>query len=318
MPTIRIFLLAALLAAAVSPAGAQTIIPLERGGGVRAKTLDDYRAEMNLEERARKDSAAYADNLRLAFNALAADSLDEAGLRFKAALKARPDAPGNYIIRYNLALVDMAQGRYKQAGEKLDAVLKDHPGHADARLARARAHLQQDHAREAVSDAEALLSRPGGEGLTDEQLFQARFVRAAARYRLHLYPDARADILLLLRQQPAHEGARLLEALTLQKMGQPKEALNRLNLIVASNPQSVDALTTRAAVLSELGQAALARNDYDALIALQPDDSNLYIERARTLLSLGEKAAARRDLDRAVSLGTPKGVVQSLYNLTRQ
>ena len=100
-------------------------------------------------------------------------------------------------------------------------------------------------------------------------------------------------------------------------MGQPNEALNRLNIIVASNPQSIDALTTRAAVLAELGKPALARADYDALIALQPNESAHYIERARMLVRTGDKSGARRDLDRAISLGVPRGVVQSLYNLTK-
>ena len=54
---------------------AQTIIPLERGkGGVRSKTVDDYKEELNMVERQRNDSIQYVDNLRRAFNALHVDS----------------------------------------------------------------------------------------------------------------------------------------------------------------------------------------------------------------------------------------------------
>lgn len=72
-------------------------------------------------------------------------------------------------------------------------------------------------------------------------------------------------------------------------MGQPKEALNRLNLIVSAHPDMVDALSTRAAVEAELNMPALARADYDRLVELQPNESAYYIERAKMLLRLGEK-----------------------------
>ena len=105
--------------------------------------------------------------------------------------------------------------------------------------------------------------------------------------------------------------------LTLQHMGQPTEAINKLNLIVAAYPQSADALATRASVLYGMKRYALARADYDRLVSMQPREAEWLVERARCLVALGEKTAARRDLDKAVQLGTPQGVVQALYNLTR-
>ena len=142
-------------------------------------------------------------------------------------------------------------------------------------------------------------------------------MRAAARYRLRLYTEARTDLQLLLQQEPDNENARLLETLILQKTGQTNEALNRLNLIVAANPQSIDALTTRAGLEAELQMYARAKADYDALIALCPQESEFYLQRAKMLINLSEKTAARRDLDTAVKLGVPHGTVQPLYNLTR-
>ena len=109
-----------LLASIPQMVTAQTIIPLERGkGGVRSKTVDDYKEELNMVERQRNDSIQYVDNLRRAFNALHVDSLTEAELLFKEALKLRPTAPGNHIIKYNLGLVDMARGNNVEAVKKL-------------------------------------------------------------------------------------------------------------------------------------------------------------------------------------------------------
>lgn len=296
---------------------AQTIIDLEKGGHIRAKTMDDYAIDLGVKERQRQDSIDYIDNLRRGFNALYMNKLDEAEKCFKEALKKRPDASGNYIVYYNLALVDIGRNQQEKAIERLTPIIKDNPNFYDARLARAEANLQLNRAQEAIEDAEAILNLPSEKGVTDNVLQRTRFVRAAARYQLHLYADSHTDIVRFLKNEPNNENARILEALTLQKMGQPKEALNKLNLIVASNPKSIDALSTRASVLAELDMTALACNDYDALIELAPEENDYYIERARMLIRLGEKSRARNDLDKAVSLGTPHGVVQALYNLTK-
>ena len=116
---------------------------------------------------------------------------------------------------------------------------------------------------------------------------------------------------------PQNLNAQVLDALTLQHMGRPKEALNRLNLIVEAHPHHIDAISTRAAVEAELNLTAMARADYDTLIKLQPNESSYYIERAKMLIRLGEKKAARNDLDTAVRLGVPQGMVHLLYQQVR-
>lgn len=293
--------------------GAQTIIPLQRGqGGIRSKTVDDYKRERHTDKREQSDSLAYVDNLRRAFNALYADSLGQAESLFNEALKLRPTAEGNHIIKYNLGLVDMARGRNVQAVEKLTAVIKDYPNYFDARLARAEANLQLGRAAEAQDDAQQVLDQPELDGITPQLLERARFVRAAARYQLRLFTEAHADLQHIISANPQNTNAQILDALTLQQMGQPKEALNRLNLIVSAHPDMVDALSTRAAVEAELNMPALARADYDRLVELQPNESAYYIERAKMLLRLGEKKAARTDLDKAIKLGVPHGMVQPL------
>lgn len=296
---------------------AQTIVELKPGGKVRNKTVEDYRDELRLAEIERQDSLLYVDHLRRAFNALATDSLAQAEERFLAALKLRPSAPGNYIVHYNLALIDMARGRWAAAIERLTPVVQTHPSYHVARMARAEAELQGGRLREAIDDASTLLDPLGPSGIEADVLRRARFVRGAARFGLHLYAEARTDLTAFLQEEPDNENARLLQALILEKTGQPKEALNQLNLIVAAHPESIDALQTRAALLLAQGQTALARADYDRLVALAPEAAAFYIERARCLVQLDELRAARRDLDKAVSLGASQGEVQALYRLTR-
>lgn len=313
----RLFLLL-LLALSASALSAQTIIELKPGGTVRAKDLDDYKADdPKPVERLREDSLTYVDNLRRGFNALHSDSLREARRLFTEALRLRPTAPGNHIIYYNLALLDIAEGKVREAAESLTEILNHTPDYYDARLARAQANLRLKRSREAIEDARTLIDRSRASDVPQDIVDQARFVRAAARYEARLYPEARTDLESILRDQPENLNALVLHSLTLYRMGQPKEALNRLNLIVSAHPDDVDALATRAEVEAELEMNAPARADYDALIRLEPNEPSHHIGRARMLIRLDEKAAARRDLDKAVALGTPRGVVQALYNLTR-
>lgn len=297
---------------------AQTIIPLERGKvGVRAKNIEDYKNDMKMAERLRDDSLLYVDNLRRAFNALHADSLAQAERLFNEALKLRPTAPGNHIIRYNLGLVDMARGNNVEAIKKLTDIIKTYPNYFDARLARAEAYLQLGRTNEAIDDAQQLLEKQHLDGMTADIAERARFVRAAARYQLRLYTDAHADLQTIIGDNPQNVNAQILDALTLQQMGRPKEALNRLNLIVEAHPHHIDAISTRAAVEAELNLTAMARADYDTLIKLQPNESSYYIERAKMLIRLGEKKAARNDLDAAVRMGVPQGMVHLLYQQVR-
>ena len=297
---------------------AQTIIPLERGKvGVRAKNIEDYKNDMKMAERLRDDSLLYVDNLRRAFNALHTDSLAQAERLFNEALKLRPTAPGNHIIRYNLGLVDMARGNNVEAIKKLTYIIKTYPNYFDARLARAEAYLQLGRTNEAIDDAQQLLEKQHLDGMTADIAERARFVRAAARYQLRLYPDAHADLQTIMGDNPQNVNAQVLDALTLQHMGRPKEALNRLNLIVEAHPHHIDAISTRAAVEAELNLTAMARADYDTLIKLQPNESSYYIERAKMLIRLGEKKAARNDLDAAVRMGVPQGMVHLLYQQVR-
>ena len=297
---------------------AQTIIPLERGKvGVRAKNIEDYKNDMKIAERLRDDSLLYVDNLRRAFNALHTDSLAQAERLFNEALKLRPTAPGNHIIRYNLGLVDMARGNNVEAIKKLTDIIKTYPNYFDARLARAEAYLQLGRTNEAIDDAQQLLEKQHLDGMTADIAERARFVRAAARYQLRLYPDAHADLQTIMGDNPQNVNAQILDALTLQQMGRPKEALNRLNLIVEAHPHHIDAISTRAAVEAELNLTTMARADYDTLIKWQPNESSYYIERAKMLIRLGEKKAARNDLDAAVRMGVPQGMVHLLYQQVR-
>ena len=150
--------------------------------------------------------------------------------------------------------------------------------------------MQLGRTNEAIDDAQQLLEKQHLDGMTADIAERARFVRAAARYQLRLYPDAHADLQTIMGDNPQN---------------------------VKAHPHHIDAISTRAAVEAELNLTAMARADYDTLIKLQPNESSYYIERAKMLIRLGEKKAARNDLDTAVRMGVPQGMVHLLYQQVR-
>ena len=96
----RVFpLLLLLLLSAAATGRAQTVIDLKRGGGVRAKTLDDYKIEHKTPRELAIDSLAYNDCLTRAFNELHRDSLHLAEAYFERALKLRPEVEARAMRR---------------------------------------------------------------------------------------------------------------------------------------------------------------------------------------------------------------------------
>lgn len=162
---------------------AQTIIDLKRGGTVRAKTVEDYREEAKIKERLAADSLAYIDHLTRALNALGRDSLAQAEALFKEALRVRPDAPSNYVVRQNLGEIYLTQGRYREAIARFGEVLKEHPEAGDARYERAVGYYEMGNQQAALEDCTVLLN---GSPITPLRV-KALFLRAG----IHMKTNSR-------------------------------------------------------------------------------------------------------------------------------
>ena len=309
----RIFIMLALLAATFCASQAQTIIDLKKGGGVRAKTIDDYREEQGINERLKADSLAYIDHLTRAFNALHTDSLTQARRLFEDALRARPSAPGNYIVRYNLGRIDMAEQKYTAAVQRFSDVLRTKPDFRDARYDRALCYLEMKSLNAALQDCEALLN----DTQDTKERIRSLFLRSGVYQNAHQPEKSREDLKTILRLDPENENAQLLMACSYEDIGQPKEALNQLNLFLAAHPKNSDGLVARAQLQERLGMDAPAHADYSDAIALLPSDATLRVERAEVALRLGQKAAAREDLKEAARLGYPQVALSELWKKAR-
>ncbi len=299
---------------ALLPAAAQTVIDLKRGGKVHGKTLTDVAHPSLEQERMLRDTLEYNELLTRGFNALSLDSLEEAEKAFSKALKLRPGAPGNEIVRFNIAQIEMAQGRLQQAVRTLGEVLKANPAYHAARRLRAVVLCDLKRFKEVLSDCEALLPVAADEVKRDEVLF----LRASAYLGLRQYQNARRDLELVLRLRPENVTAALLLALTYDGEGRTKEALERINLILHGNPAFLEALLARADIELRTGALLAARADLDEAIRLNPLRPETYAARAEVLFALNMKTAARHDIDRAVELGMPRSAFRHMGEKRRR
>lgn len=133
---------------------AQTVIDMHTGK-VSAKTRDDYKVREAWQ--LREDSIAYNDCLTLAFNYLHADSLQAAQEQFERALKLRPDAPGNNIVRHNIGRIFIARKQWKDAVNIFSRILQDESNNREVRELRAYCYYEQKLYAKALADYNYLL-----------------------------------------------------------------------------------------------------------------------------------------------------------------
>lgn len=291
------------------PVHGQTIIDLN-SGKVRSKTMDDYSEEQDMKKRQESDSLAYVDHVRRALNALHSDSLDRAEHLFNMAIKTRPDAPGNYILVYNLGRIDLARGQYREAISKYDRVLRAHPEEDRARYDRAVCFYETSSLRAAEEDCAVLLRGH----LEKEARIQTLFLCAAIQ-RKGRHPDkAKAHVEEILRLDPLNESAALLHAGLLEDLGQVQASLDKLSSFIIIHPDNVEGFVARAQLYQRIERPEAACYDYTSAIGISPKEASLYSARAEAYLQAGDRKAARRDLDKAVELGVPRAELQSLYH----
>lgn len=135
---------------------AQTVIDMH-SGQVSGKTRTDYNYKAREAWQLREDSIEYDDCVVRAFNYLYIDSLQMAQDLFERALKLRPDAPGNAVVRQNIGRIFMARKQWKDAAGIFSRVLETMPRNAEVREERASCYVEMGQYALALKDYEFLL-----------------------------------------------------------------------------------------------------------------------------------------------------------------
>lgn len=190
----------------------------------------------------------------------------------------------------------------KQAMEELSY----HPDSVELRLRKAAWNMQLGEWQYAKDEYDWVISH-------HPDNLAARYYRAYANTQLRRYNFARLDYENVLRVVPGNFDARLGLALLNQKDHHYTEAMDGVNLLVSSYPDSATAWAARAGIEKERDMKELAVYDYGETLLREPDNRDWLLARADLLIALRRYEEARKDLDRLVEIGVARGELREMY-----
>ncbi len=190
----------------------------------------------------------------------------------------------------------------KQAMETLSY----HPDSVDLRLRKAAWNMQLGEWQYAKDEYDWVISH-------QPDNLAARYYRAYANTQLRRYNFARLDYENVLRVVPGNFDARLGLALLNQKDHHYTEAMDGVNMLVSSYPDSATAWAARAGIERERDMKELAVYDYGEALRREPNNRDWLLARADLLIALRRYEEARKDLDRLVVLGVARGELREMY-----
>ncbi len=195
----------------------------------------------------------------------------------------------------------------KQAMEELSY----HPDSVELRLRKAAWNMQLGEWQYAKDEYDWVISH-------HPDNLAARYYRAYANTQLRRYNFARLDYENVLRVVPGNFDARLGLALLNQKDHHYTEAMDGVNLLVSSYPDSATAWAARAGIEKERDMKELAVYDYGEALRREPDNRDWLLARADLLIALRRYEEARRDLDRLVEIGVARGELREMYRKAKE
>ena len=212
-----------------------------------------------------------------------------------------------------LCLPSLAQEDRKAMRDSLKLAMEQlsyHPDSVDLRLRKAAWNMQLGEWQYAKDEYDWVI------GHHPDNL-AARYYRAYANTQLRRYNFARLDYETVLRVVPGNFDARLGLALLNQKDHHYTEAMDGVNMLVSSYPDSATAWAARAGIEKERDMKELAVYDYGEALRREPDNRDWLLARADLLIALRRYEEARKNLDRRVKLGVARGELRKMYKALR-
>lgn len=212
-----------------------------------------------------------------------------------------------------LSLTAQAQEDRKALRDSLKLAMEQlsyHPDSVDLRLRKAAWNMQLGEWQYAKDEYDWVI------GHHPDNL-AARYYRAYANTQLRRYNFARLDYETVLRVVPGNFDARLGLALLNQKDHHYTEAMDGVNMLVSSYPDSATAWAARAGIEKERDMKELAVYDYGEALRREPDNRDWLLARADLLIALRRYEEARKNLDRLVKLGVARGELRKMYKALR-
>ena len=213
-----------------------------------------------------------------------------------------------------LRLPSLAQEDRKALRDSLKLAMEQlsyHPDSVDLRLRKAAWNMQLGEWQYAKDEYDRVINH-------HPDNLAARYYRAYANTQLRRYNFARLDYETVLRVVPGNFDARLGLALLNQKDHHYTEAMDGVNMLVSTYPDSATAWAARAGIEKERDMKELAAYDYGEALRREPDNRDWLLARADLLIALRRYDEARKDLDRLIVLGVSRGQLRDMYRQAKE
>lgn len=245
----------------------------------------------------------YDEWISRGMDAVEKDSLYQAEICFKEALKLEPANLKNALIFSNLGTVQRRMKKNKEALESYSLAINLTPYSVTMLLNRASLYLELDYLDKAYVDYCNVINLDA----KNKEAFQ---FRAYIYMRNRQYAEARNDYRTLLGEEPGNRMARLGLALVNQKDKRYQESLEEFNRLIVDYPQDASLLKARAELEVEMNALEMALLDLENAVRLTPDDADVYVMCGDIYLMQGKKREAYVAFEKAIELGVPRPELQ--------
>ena len=196
--------------------------------------------------------------------------------------------------QFLLATELQANGRYQESRKRLLELTADQPGDAGAWFMLGRAHQMLGESLDAL--------QAYGRSITLKPTFAPGYYnRATVAESMQNWTQARADVEMAIRLEPALHEARILRAIVLLRQGQKPDALAELTDLIKTDGAPARAWFLRANIREVMGDAAGAKKDRDHGMGMPVRDAEGYVGRGVARMKT-EPVEALRDFEAAAKL----------------
>ncbi len=208
--------------------------------------------------------------------------------------------------KFLLATELQANGHYRESRRHLLELTAEQPGDAGAWFMLGRAHQMLGESLDAL--------QAYGRSITLKPKFApGYFNRASVAEAMQNHTQARADVEMAIRLEPALHAARILRAIVLLRQGQRDDAFAEVNDLLKSNDAPVRAWFLRANIRELSGDAAGAKKDRERGMSMPVTDAEGYVARGVARMNT-EPAKALTDFEAAARLNPH--AIEPLQNMS--
>lgn len=253
----------------------------------------------------------YDELITRAMDAVEKDSLYQAEVLFKKALKLDPANMRNALLFSNLGTIQRRMGKNKEALESYSLALNLTPYSVTMLLNRASLYLDMDYLDKAYLDYCTVID-------LDAKNREALQFRAYIYMRRRQYQEAKNDYQSLLEVIPDDKTTRIGMAMVNQKMLRYRDSLEEFNRLIVDYPKDASLLKARAELEVDMSSLEMALLDLESAAKLDPNDAEIYVMCGEIYLAQGRKREAYVAFEKAIKLGVPRPLLQDKLKASKK